>query len=206
MTIEAKQNKSNRLVVPALVLIFIAPMLLSWWLLNYTEYGRGNVNASHGKLIVPPRSLEDASLQNISNISDNEQRLYGKWSLIYLHKGSCEKVCLENLYKMRQVRLASGKYATRIQRVTVLTGKKDVFMEEDQKEHFKGQLVLRTENTKQFSTLDVFALREDEDPVLEKRIYLVDPLGNLMMSYPSDAEPAGIIKDLKRLLRYSRIG
>ena len=37
-------------------------------------------------------------------------------------------------------------------------------------------------------------------------IYLVDPLGNLMMRYPRDPDPAKLVKDLQRLLRYSRIG
>jgi len=40
----------------------------------------------------------------------------------------------------------------------------------------------------------------------ELRIYLVDPLGNLMMSYPIDADPSDLSKDIGRLLRASRIG
>jgi hypothetical protein len=39
-----------------------------------------------------------------------------------------------------------------------------------------------------------------------ERVYLVDPLGNLMMYYLPDANPRGMIKDLHRLLKYSRIG
>jgi hypothetical protein len=38
------------------------------------------------------------------------------------------------------------------------------------------------------------------------RIYLVDPLGQLMMNYPRDAKPSGIHKDLMRLLTYSWTG
>jgi hypothetical protein len=38
------------------------------------------------------------------------------------------------------------------------------------------------------------------------RIYLVDPLGNLMMSYPGDADATGMKKDLQRLLKVSQIG
>ena len=37
-------------------------------------------------------------------------------------------------------------------------------------------------------------------------LYLVDPLGNLMMRFPRDPEPARVIKDLQRLLRASRFG
>jgi len=34
----------------------------------------------------------------------------------------------------------------------------------------------------------------------------VDPLGNLMLRFPRDADPSRMIKDLQRLMRYSRIG
>jgi hypothetical protein len=34
-------------------------------------------------------------------------------------------------------------------------------------------------------------------------IYLVDPLGNLMMRFPHEPDPSRMIKDLQRLLKYS---
>ena len=37
-------------------------------------------------------------------------------------------------------------------------------------------------------------------------IYLIDPLGNVMMCYPKTATAKGMKKDLKRLLKVSRIG
>jgi hypothetical protein len=43
-------------------------------------------------------------------------------------------------------------------------------------------------------------------PVVAARIYLVDPLGNLMLSYAPDANPKGMLDDLKRLLRLSHVG
>jgi hypothetical protein len=37
-------------------------------------------------------------------------------------------------------------------------------------------------------------------------IYLVDPLGNLMLRFPRDPDTRRLIKDLSRLLKASRIG
>ena len=54
--------------------------------------------------------------------------------------------------------------------------------------------------------LDKFRLKNDSNPLKAERIYISDPLGNLMMSYPPDINPKGILKDLKKLLRASRIG
>jgi len=39
-----------------------------------------------------------------------------------------------------------------------------------------------------------------------RRVYVIDPLGNLMMWYAPDAPPKGMLEDMKRLLRLSSIG
>jgi hypothetical protein len=39
-----------------------------------------------------------------------------------------------------------------------------------------------------------------------RHVFLVDPLGNLMMRFPIAADPARMKKDLSKLLRASRIG
>jgi cytochrome oxidase Cu insertion factor (SCO1/SenC/PrrC family) len=201
-----KTEYLKRLSVAGILLIFASPIIISWWLLNYTDYSRDDAAASHGNLIVPPRQLQDIDLIDLSRQSNEQHTLHGKWSLLYLNSDECGKDCGDNLYKMRQLRLASGEYASRIQRVLVVTGIVAMPLSEEMLHHFPGQLLLRAEDHEQMSSLEVFARIKDEDPVRENRLYLVDPLGNLMMSYPRDTDPTGIIKDLKRLLRYSRIG
>jgi glutathione peroxidase-family protein len=37
-------------------------------------------------------------------------------------------------------------------------------------------------------------------------IYMIDPLGNLMMRFPKNADPNKIKKDISKLLRASSIG
>jgi len=37
-------------------------------------------------------------------------------------------------------------------------------------------------------------------------VFIVDPLGNLMMSYDSRQNPKGLLEDLQKLLRLSHIG
>jgi cytochrome oxidase Cu insertion factor (SCO1/SenC/PrrC family) len=49
--------------------------------------------------------------------------------------------------------------------------------------------------------------RDSEDSVYQSdRIYIIDPAGNLVMSYPADADPSYMKKDIKRLLKVSQIG
>jgi hypothetical protein len=39
-----------------------------------------------------------------------------------------------------------------------------------------------------------------------QRVYLIDPLSNVMMFYEPGSKPKGMLEDLKRLLRLSSIG
>ncbi len=48
--------------------------------------------------------------------------------------------------------------------------------------------------------------RAGGDDATAEVIYLIDPLGNLMMSYAPGAKPKGMLEDMKRLLRLSQIG
>jgi cytochrome oxidase Cu insertion factor (SCO1/SenC/PrrC family) len=201
-----KPEHIKRLSVVGLLLIFASPILISWWLLNFTDYSRSDAAASHGELIVPPRPLQNMSLVNPTQKAEKTYSLHGKWSLVYLITDVCDTDCGENLYKMRQLRLAAGEYAPRIQRVLVYTGKNVSPMNEEQMKNFPGQLLLSADQQGQLFSTKIFARMKDENPALKRRLYLVDPLGNLMMSYSAESDPAGIIKDLKRLLRYSRIG
>ena len=41
---------------------------------------------------------------------------------------------------------------------------------------------------------------------LDGPIWIVDPLGNLMMRWPADADPNRMKRDLGKLLRASRVG
>lgn len=49
--------------------------------------------------------------------------------------------------------------------------------------------------------------RKKSFPILSTQmIYLVDPLGNVFMSYPASIDPIYILEDLKKLLEVSQIG
>ena len=189
-----------------LLAAFALPPLLSWVLFNFTDLGRGTGAGAHGTLVVPPRPVPDWSLVNPADNTDTDSRLHGKWTLVYLLDGKCGETCLGNLYRMRQLRLATGKYAPRVQRAVLVVDNDRSALTQEQLNDYAGQLVAYPEGIDIGSLLSLFSLAPDDLPLAEGRLYLVDPLGNLMMTYPAAAPPGGIIKDLTRLLKYSRIG
>ena len=113
--------------------------------------------------------------------------LKGKWVLVTFDAAACDVACEKKLYVVRQVRRAQGKESDRIERLWVVTdaGKP------------KPELLAAIEG----SHVATGQLDFQGDA-----IYLVDPLGNLMMRFPADPDPKKMIKDLQRLLKYSRFG
>lgn len=199
-----KQSGKQKWIIVLLMVIFLLPMSLSYFLFYFTSFGQGGGESSHGILIEPPRQLPDLVLRTAGRGEQKEAPLHGKWSLVYLVQGHCDDTCEENLYRMRQLRLAQGKHGTRVQRVLLNFGREELRLNDHQLQEYAGQLISPPQEPA--GLLDQFRLREQDRPLDKNRLYLVDPRGFLMMGYPADAEPGGIIDDMKRLLRYSGSG
>jgi hypothetical protein len=119
--------------------------------------------------------------------------------MVAVDDGRCEADCVEQLTLMRQLRLATGKDRDRIERVLLVTGSS--LPAPDVLAPFAGTVVLRASAEALQTLLPVAAGTSVAD-----HVYLVDPLGNLMMRYPKSPDGSRIRKDLERLLRVSRIG
>jgi len=132
---------------------------------------------NYGEL-VPPRAVSGAPFA----------ALRGKWVLVSADAAACDAYCEKKLYFMRQVRRAQGKHMERVERLWLVGGAAAP----------PPELLAAIEGTH---------LARHEDPAFTAdHIYLVDPLGNLMLRFPRDPDPSRMIKDLQRLLRYSRSG
>jgi len=194
----------SRLTLIALALLFIAPMLAAWWFYSNSGDWRPDHTTNHGTLVVPLRPLD---LMQPLFATDGSpfpaEYLRGKWTLVYIGGSSCAAPCTENLYKIRQVRLAQGENMGRVQRLFLFTDG-DNPLPAALDDHPKMDVAILSRQTGK-TFLSQFIV-DNTGPSKAERIYVVDPLGNLMMYYHPDAEPSGMLKDLRRLLKVSSIG
>ncbi len=195
--------KKDRLFLFFIAAIFLSPVVVSWWVLNHTDIVSEGVKSNHGDLIIPPKQIGNLNL--FDPIADRSYALYGKWSLLYI-TDNCDQHCLENLYRMRQIHIAMDKHSLRVQRILFLSNHDQPI---DHKILFADYTGLRlidenAETLKQL--LPLFQLNKGENPTRMNRLYIIDPLGGLMMSYAPDANPRGIMKDLRKLLKASKTG
>jgi hypothetical protein len=163
-------------------LVCAAPFALGTaaYLLDWTP---GNP-ANYGELIAP-RPLSGPPLD----------ALRGKWVLVSFDAAACDAYCEKKLYFMRQARTAAHKDAGRVERLWVLTDAGQP----------RAALLAAIEGTRIVSSKDTAAAKDFPGNVAD-HIYVIDPLGNLMMRFPRDPDPSKLLKDLQRLLRLSQIG
>lgn len=187
------QRKSRRtlLIVGA---VCIAPFVASWALYFFWQPS-GRIN--YGELV------EGATLPAGNIVLAGADKpfdfltLRGRWVYVTVDAGACDDYCQKKLWKMRQVRLTQGKYLERIERVWLVSDAQDVpaVVRKD----YDGTWIA---NAQGHDLLKSFPFRDAQ----RDHIYLVDPLGNVVLRYPKDADPSRMKKDLQRLLRVSRIG
>ena len=153
-----------------------APFVLGWLAYEF-RWGAGQAG-NYGELITP------------RPVAGPLQPLRGKWVLVTFDAAACDAACERKLYFVRQVRRAQGKEAERIERLWIVTdaGKP------------RAELLAAIEGTHVSSAVPDFPGERT------RHIYLVDPLGNLMMRFPPEPDPRKTIQDLQRLLKYSRVG
>lgn len=193
--------RRNRLQLVLLALMFFGPVGLSFWL-YYVAHFRTAHTVNHGELLTPARPLPEVRLATPAGAVTAEHFLRGRWSLVYLTGQTCDARCLQDLAELRNVRLAMDRERDRVQRV--LLGEAPCCAAAALGPGNPDLVVAWIDSPAGQQLLASFP---EQTPVARAgRVYIVDPLGNLMMSFPAGADRKGLIKDLDKLLRLSHIG
>ena len=169
-------------------------------LASYLLYFRGAhlSRMNHGELLTTkPAGLNTLFVNDPSQRQAFADVLKKKWVYLTVQPAACDARCQRKLYLMRQVRTAQNENMLRIERVWVIVGagQPDTRL---LAEH-SGLHLARVADVSQLPQLPL-----ESDP--GAYIFLIDPLGNLVLRYDDHSEPKGMLKDLGRLLRYSGLG
>jgi len=226
-------DRRQRRILIAVALMFFAPLALSFYLYyGRNWHPGGRVNA--GELIQPARPLPSLALPLAGAGADADadgagagagagatetsatgttegaaagsgettpQFLKGKWTFLYVQHGRCDDECRKHLYDTRQVRLALDREMGRVQRVFIADA--DCCDLAELKAAHPDLIAIRAGPADE-PLLDL--LPTASGAVNSHRVYLIDPLGNLMMFYAPAVSSKGMLEDMKRLLRLSSIG
>lgn len=176
-------QRSAKFTLAAIILVCTLPVVAS-----YTTYyfWQPDDTMNYGELLEPVALPE---------VNAPELSLRGHWTMIYTSGPQCSVDCEQALYAMRQSWLAQGEDMRRVERLLLINGTK--VPSADGLQAQRGLKVAQAPEE---------WLQALPDAQAAGHIYLVDPLGNAMLRFPADPDVKRMIKDLQRLLKYSRLG
>ncbi|EGU33755.1 hypothetical protein VII00023_05677 [Vibrio ichthyoenteri ATCC 700023] len=175
----------GRMMLLALIFVFALPALLAKLILQQQWYTSGVTNK--GTLIDPNTSFASLGVDN---------PYFGeRWQLGYVMPEKCDALCLEQLHLLKQSHTALGKYQQRVEPVILLSSGSD------------QQAIAQID-------FPVVPINSAFEQVVDSFEYvIVDPRGQLVMRYPKVdsadnlvAQSKGLLADLRKLLKLSRVG
>lgn len=211
--LDPQRRRRARLKLLAILAVCASPVIAGT-LAYYVFPPQGRTN--YGDLVEPQRpvaglavapvSAEPAAEPPAAAAAADWSALRGKWVMVLFDDAECDRRCAQKLYLTRQVRLTTGRERDRIERVLVVTTPGAARFTEAQagaglRDVHEDLQLLRADPAQAAA---LFAPAPGGE--LRDHVWLVDPLGHLMMRFPKDPDPAKMKKDLGKLLKWSRIG
>lgn len=197
-------NKSSRRIPAIMLGSLVAIILASTLLFRASVNGQVDLPAllgtkNNGVLIKPPRAIAELPL----TLATGEQFEFAKqpkhWNLLIPVPAHCDNQCQQNLYLTRQIHIALGKDADRVQRYLIATQwPLDAEFETLLQQHPNLQILRADE-----SAFAAYFAQSNLQPARDQQYLLLDPAGWLMMYYNPQHDGKAVIKDLKFLLSNS---
>lgn len=179
------------------VIAFVLPVAAA-----YSLYFLGIAPPSYnnkGELLSPIIDIESLALTDSDDeLFVREDITQQKWHMMVFAGANCDEDCNKVLHKIRQVNAAAAKNSYRLRRLIVHLDKTSAeFQALIDKEYPEARHAYGVRATIQSALKSNFEANE---------IYLMDPLGNIMMRFTLDQPPKDILHDLNKLFKVSQIG
>ena len=199
---EQRRGRQQLLILAA---IFFVPLAVAFWLYYGPSGWRPPGATNQGDLVEPAVALPAVSLVQPDGAPTAPGLLRGQWTIAYLGPGACDDRCRQALYLSRQSRIALNKDMARVQRVFFATGRccDRAFVQTEHPDLIVAQV---GDDAGSQALLAKFPAFGGEPAATSGRLWVIDPLGNLVLSYSAQAPDKALLTDVKKLLRLSHIG
>ena len=192
---------SPRVSLVIIAAIFLLPLLLAWFMYSGTIDYKPSTMRNFGQLVEPPIPLDwqEAILLPGGDEpgQDAAEAFSTHWVILYPVPDPCLDTCLQAVSALRQIHRAAGRQQARIRIALLIRDNGSTDVESTLRDTYSRFQLIRDPDGKVTSTLQ----RATVEP---GAVYLIDPLGNIMMTYKEGADPNNLKQDLKRLLTWDK--
>ena len=158
-----------------IVFVFILPFIFAKYFFdNDATSTRGTTN--HGSFLVDEI--------NITSLADNDH-----WIILQVIDGKCDISCQDNMHMLRQINTALGKDMGRVKRYLL---------------NNTDENVVYFDNYPKVIVLDRSETLYNKLTKMDERIFIADPFGKIILGYENDFIAKGLLKDIKKLLKFSK--
>ena len=189
---------SGRIKFLLIVFIFTVPFVISYYLSKDYHAGGELQTSNYGFFINPIVELSQSTFDDYSGKNLNVNQHLTKWSLIYRMPKNCSQRCSDEIYLIRQVNIALGKDMNRLERVIVLNQTIPSSEVDDLVIKYPNAIVVKNNSSTFINEINKITDRYV--------LLLTDPLGNVILGYDEGFEGKKLLKDIKKLLKLSKIG
>ena len=194
---ESRQRTRGRWKLFAVLAVCASPLLASY----FTYYVvKPTARNNYGTLIDPRQHpIPPMASRTLAQQPTTLDAYKGKWIMLKVGGSDCQQACQDQLFMMRQLRTMQGREMERIERVWLITDEAPL----------ETMLLRVNDGTRMLrAPAEVVTKWLPVEPGgdASEHIYLIDPLGNLMMRFPKNPDPTKMKKDIAKLLKASAIG
>ena len=192
--LKTTQKPRGQLKLLAIIAIVVGPMLVAW-ILAKSGYMPGS-HTNRSDLVEPVITLDDWRVEL-------EQVGYGApWRLLVTAPGECQEACLALLHEARQINVAIGREASRVQHLLATGDPASEIQLTQLHRDFPRMQQARLDPLAYLSSLSVHPAAWSEGP----QLWLIDPLGRVVLHKDPAAPGKKLLDDLKHLLKVSKVG
>ena len=169
-----------------LLAMFVMPIAFGtlFFYANPNYFSESTVN--YGELVRPVIATDGDDIE-----IEGDASLQGIWTMVYV-SNRCDDACEKAVADMKTIRTLMNDDMRRIQRMIIIEDSSTPISNDE-------NLIKARLNSEK--------IKQRLKKYTENAIYLIDPIGNIMLYYePQNIDIRLVIKDLKRLFKYSRIG
>lgn len=184
---ETPPARRGRLPLILMLVMVIGPMVLATAMYQW-RFWVPQERTYHGVLIGNGQSRVDLGIEGVADVG---------WQLLVTAPDGCRGECRQLVYLARQLNIGLGREASRASHALATAGPLDADYEARLRREYP-QLGIHS--------LDLQRYARSVTPTHEAQLWIVDPLGNLVLRYDSSTPGKAILEDLRLLLKLSRIG
>lgn len=196
----ALDNK-NPYTIWFVVIAFIAPVALAYLMFFFVDV---KSFTNRGEILNPIIHIRDFNLKNENAVLIPEKTLTYKWRLISFLRKDCDQQCESRLHDSRQVYTSLGKDRHRVNLMFVHLEPANQALSELISDEHKNVIHVYGDHQSIINALGN-NIRDDAG-IDHNEIYIMDPMGNVMMRFTQDQPNKDFLYDLKKLLKASLIG